>query len=63
MVVVNWCEHGQEFIPWPEADDYCDVGACPASPDNLASDFALGEPDDLDGRIVWIALRNSPIRE
>jgi hypothetical protein len=22
MVVVNWCGHGQEFIPWPEADGY-----------------------------------------
>ena len=20
--VMNWCEHGQEFIPWPGADDY-----------------------------------------
>jgi hypothetical protein len=20
MVVVNWCGHGQEFVPWPEAD-------------------------------------------
>ena len=22
VVVVNWCGHGQEFIPWPEADGY-----------------------------------------
>lgn len=22
MLVVNYCGHGQEFIPWPEADDY-----------------------------------------
>jgi hypothetical protein len=22
MLVVNWYGHGQEFIPWPEADDY-----------------------------------------
>ena len=22
MLVVNWCGHGQEFIPWPEADGY-----------------------------------------
>jgi len=22
MVVVNWCGHGQEFVPWPEADRY-----------------------------------------
>jgi hypothetical protein len=22
MVVVNWCGHGQEFVPWPEADGY-----------------------------------------
>jgi hypothetical protein len=22
MLVVNWCGHGQEFVPWPEADDY-----------------------------------------
>jgi hypothetical protein len=20
MVVVNWCGHGQEFVPWPEKD-------------------------------------------
>ena len=22
MVVVNWCGHGQEFVPWPEKDGY-----------------------------------------
>jgi len=22
MVVVNWCGHGQEFVPWPEEDGY-----------------------------------------
>jgi hypothetical protein len=22
MLVVNYCGHGQEFIPWPEADGY-----------------------------------------
>jgi hypothetical protein len=22
MVIVNWCGHGQEFVPWPEADGY-----------------------------------------
>ena len=22
MLVVNWCGHGQRFIPWPEADGY-----------------------------------------
>ena len=22
MVVVNWCGHGQEFVPWPETDGY-----------------------------------------
>jgi hypothetical protein len=22
MLVVNWCGHGEEFIPWPEADGY-----------------------------------------
>ena len=22
MHVVNWCGHGQELIPWPEADGY-----------------------------------------
>jgi len=22
MLVVNWCGHGQEFVPWPEADGY-----------------------------------------
>jgi len=22
MLVVNWCGHGQQFIPWPEADGY-----------------------------------------
>jgi len=22
MLIVNYCGHGQEFIPWPEADDY-----------------------------------------
>jgi len=22
MLVVNWCGHSQQFIPWPEADDY-----------------------------------------
>lgn len=22
LAVVNWCGHGQEFIPWPEADGY-----------------------------------------
>ena len=22
MVVVNWCGHGQEFVPWPDADGY-----------------------------------------
>ena len=21
MLVVNWCGHGEEFIPWPEAAD------------------------------------------
>jgi hypothetical protein len=20
MLIVNWCGHGQEFIPWPEKD-------------------------------------------
>ena len=20
LLVVNWCGHGQQFIPWPEAD-------------------------------------------
>ena len=20
MLVVNWCGHGQEFVPWPEKD-------------------------------------------
>lgn len=22
MLVVNWCEHSQQSIPWPEVDDY-----------------------------------------
>jgi hypothetical protein len=22
MVVVNWCGHRQEFVPWPEKDGY-----------------------------------------
>ena len=22
MLVVNYCGHGQQFIPWPEADGY-----------------------------------------
>ena len=22
MLVVNWCGHGQEFVPWPEKDGY-----------------------------------------
>jgi len=22
MVVVNWCGHGQEFVPWPDEDGY-----------------------------------------
>ena len=22
MVVVNWCGHGQEFVPWPDKDGY-----------------------------------------
>ena len=22
MLVVNYCGHGEEFIPWPEAGDY-----------------------------------------
>jgi hypothetical protein len=22
MAVVNWCGHGQEFVPWPEKDGY-----------------------------------------
>jgi hypothetical protein len=22
LLVVNWCGHGQQFIPWPEADGY-----------------------------------------
>jgi hypothetical protein len=22
MLVVNWCGHGQQFIPGPEADGY-----------------------------------------
>jgi hypothetical protein len=22
MLVVNWCGHGQQCIPWPEADGY-----------------------------------------
>jgi len=22
MMVVNWCGHGQEFVPWPDADGY-----------------------------------------
>jgi hypothetical protein len=22
MVVADWCGHGQQFIPWPEADGY-----------------------------------------
>jgi hypothetical protein len=22
MFVVNWCGHGQQFVPWPEADGY-----------------------------------------
>lgn len=22
MLIVNWCSHGQEFIPWPGADGY-----------------------------------------
>jgi hypothetical protein len=22
MQVVNWCGHGQQFIPWPQADGY-----------------------------------------
>jgi hypothetical protein len=22
MFVVNWCGHGQQFFPWPEADGY-----------------------------------------
>jgi hypothetical protein len=22
MLVLNWCGHSQQFIPWPEADGY-----------------------------------------
>ena len=22
MLVVHWCGHGQQFIPWPETDGY-----------------------------------------
>jgi len=22
MLVVNWCGHGQQYIPWPERDGY-----------------------------------------
>jgi hypothetical protein len=22
MVVINWCGHGQEFVPWPDNDGY-----------------------------------------
>jgi hypothetical protein len=22
MLVVNWCGHGQQFIPWPEPDGF-----------------------------------------
>ena len=22
MLVMNWCGHGQEFVPWPEKDGY-----------------------------------------
>ena len=22
MVIVNWCGHGQEFVPWPDKDGY-----------------------------------------
>jgi len=22
MSIVSWCRHGQQFIPWPEADGY-----------------------------------------
>ena len=22
IVVVNWCGHGQEFVPWPDKDGY-----------------------------------------
>ena len=22
MVVVNWCGHGQEFVPWPDKDGF-----------------------------------------
>lgn len=22
ILVVNWCGHGQQFIPWPEADGH-----------------------------------------
>ncbi len=20
--IVNWCEHGQDYVPWPEGDGY-----------------------------------------
>jgi hypothetical protein len=22
MFIVNWCGHGQQFVPWPEKDGY-----------------------------------------
>jgi hypothetical protein len=22
MLIVNWCGHGQEFVPWPEEEAY-----------------------------------------
>lgn len=22
MLVVNWCGHGEQFIPWPEGEGY-----------------------------------------
>ena len=67
MVVVNWCGHGQEFVPWPEADGYCDVGACPASLRQLGCRLRhLGEPRWPWWRKDRLGLRrseNSPIRD
>jgi hypothetical protein len=45
MVVVNWCGHGQEFVPWPEKDGYWVlVPVVEAVANRLRTDEAPEEP-------------------